>query len=175
MRRLVLMVLAAALTLLCGCAVSQPVWETVEDEPVLAAGSFLDKAYTMAFDIPADAREQPTQRQDVRSYVQRQGDYALTAQTLLASDVDGVIRRLSGYEQSQLQILQTRRFGMQEYQFAWYQEEADGGRLCRADVLMDELCAYALVFQVKEGVGDSYAATAQQVFSSFNLFFDEQI
>ena len=48
--------LACALgALLCGCAVAEPAWETVDDTIVQDTGSYLDSAYTMLFDVPADA------------------------------------------------------------------------------------------------------------------------
>ena len=57
--------LACALgALLCGCAAAEPAWETVDDTIVQDTGSYLDSAYTMLFDVPADALAATVERYD---------------------------------------------------------------------------------------------------------------
>lgn len=157
---------------LTGCTVSAPAWETVEDPLGRQTAMVRDGAYTMAFDVPTGAAACVV-GEGVQVYAQREGDYVITAQMLYASGVDSVIRRLTGLEPEQVQLLKTRRFGMEEYQFAWYAPGDEGGRLMQAAVLMDDLHGYALTFGVREGAGVSYADEVRQVFSSFNLYFDE--
>lgn len=175
MRKLLAAALCAVLVALSGCAAAPVMWETVDDVlPVLADASY-DSAYTMAFDVPADAAAAFSDDSAQRVYIQSDGEYEIMAETLALSTIDAVARHVSGFDAGQLQMVKTRRFGMEEYQFAWYSASDEGGRLYRADVLMDGEYSYALVFSVKEGASGSYADVAEQVFSSFNLFYDEKI
>ncbi len=161
--------------LLSGCGAAETVWETVDDTLPVQVAAPAD-AYTMSFDVPVDAVASAFSDGGAqRVYAQKDGDYEISAETISAEGIDAVVRRLSGFSAEQLQIVQTRRFGMPEYQFAWYASGDEGGRLYRADVLMDGSYGYALVFSIREGLGVSYEKTAEQVFSSFNLFYDEKI
>ena len=137
MRKLLAAALCAVLVALSGCAAAPVMWETVDDVlPVLADASY-DSAYTMAFDVPADAAAAFSDDSAQRVYIQSDGEYEIMAETLALSTIDAVARHVSGFDADQLQMIKTRRFGMEEYQFAWYSESDEGGRLYRADVLMD--------------------------------------
>lgn len=175
MKRTIIALLFVPLLMLCGCAATQTVWETVDDVlPVMAAEK--SEAYAMSFDVPLDALLGEISESGARRvYVCSDGGYEISAETFEAESIDAAVRRLSGFSAEQLQLVRTRRFGMAEYQFAWYATGDEGGRVYRADVLMDGTYGYALVFSVKEGTGADYADTAEQVFSSFNLFYDEQV
>ena len=54
---------------------------------------------------------------------------------------------------------------------AWY--DADAGRLCRADLILDGMTGYALVCSLPAGQGADLAGAAQPVFGSFGLYTDE--
>ncbi len=161
--------LVLAAVVLSGCA-AQYVWETVDDTLPAQAASVLEGAYRLDFDVPDDALA-PVFSDDgtTASYEQTNGLYEISAQTILSSSLDGVIRRLSGFEPEQVQVLKTRRFGLPEYQFAWYQTGAEGGQLCRADVLCDGITYYALTFSVNEEAAAEYDAAARHVFESIVL------
>ena len=168
-KRAMAAILALAAAVLSGCA-AQYVWETVDDTIPAEAASVLESAYRLDFDVPDDALA-PVFSGDgaAASYEQTDGLYEICVQTLLSSTPDGVIRRLSGFEPEQLQVLKTRRFGLPEYQFAWYQTSEEGGRLCRADVLCDGETCYALTFSVNEEAAAEYDAAARHVFESIIL------
>lgn len=157
----------AMLAMLCGCAQMQPTWETVDDSLALAAGSFLDNAYVMEFDVPVEAEKSSSGSRSV--WAEENGDYEIACETVLSSDVEAVIAELSGFPAEQLQIVQTTRYAMPEYQFAWYTSGDEGGRLCRADVLTDGTYCYALCFSCREELAREYDTTAQTVFATFRL------
>ena len=173
MKKAVFLTCALAL-LLGGCAAAEPAWETVDDTVVLDAGSYLDSAYTMLFDVPADAREDALAAAAGRTvYTNAAGDYEIVGQTLLCADADTAVRRLSGFSPEELDVIETTRFGLPEYRFAWYTSGDEGGSLCRADVLLDGTYCYALTFSARESCGNTYDSTAQRVFATLSLFEDE--
>ena len=170
MKKLALL-LSAALLLgsLAGCAGAET-WQTVDDEMPLEAESCLDSAYRIVFTVPDGAAEETFASSDgCTVYTQANGDYEITSQVLLSSSMESAVRRLSGFEPERLSIIETARCGMPEYQFAWYTSGDEGGRLCRADILMDGLYCYALTFSVREGLGTAYDSTIRDVFASLSL------
>lgn len=163
--------LLAALLLLTGC--SKPVWETVDDEmPLVPAASWQDTAYEIALGLPEGVtlREETA---DARLYA---GE-ALEVETsrFLTSGMESAVRALSGYEADEMTILQTTRFGLPEYQFAWVSQTEQGSRLYRADLVLDGMDCYAVVCSRPESAGDTLDPAIRQVFSSFGLFTDEGV
>ena len=132
------------LTMLCGCG-AQPVWERVEDE-LPAAVNF----YEMNLDLPSDAVLLEEQA-DCKLY--QSGDLEITT---------------SSFSAQNLNILQTTSGGMEEYQFAWYAETAEGGRMFRADLIMDETRCYAVVCSAPESAGN-FHEQSRQVIAAFSL------
>ena len=100
-----LLVAAAALALLSGCAV-QTAWETVDDVLPDTVSVWTEDAYRISFDVPEDAVVSAFSENGAATvYEQADGDYEITAQVLLSSDADGAIRRLSGFDPEQLEVL----------------------------------------------------------------------
>ena len=177
MKKAVAVILLLGVLTLVGCAAKQePVWETVEDGGEVRQASYLGEAYTMMFDVPQDAVLQTFSGEPGKAvYEQADGDYTILSEVLLCADADEAIRRVSGFDADQLSVIETNRFGMPEYQFAWYAGGDEGGRIYRADVLVDDLYCYALTFSVREGLGSFYDTTEKQVFASYSLFYDEGV
>ena len=164
--------MAALALLLSGCA-AQYTWETVDDTvPASAEASAPACRLTLA---AAEDVLEPVFSDDGRTavYEQKDGDYEITAQTMRAADRNDIVQRLSGFAPEQIEVVQTQRFGMPEYQFAWYASGEEGGRLCRADVLCDGDWCYAVTFSVKEECGSACDAAAERVFASICLNADE--
>ena len=159
---LVLMILL----LLTGCGAA-PVWETVEDfVPEVPVSAWQEDARTVQIRVP----EGTVLAEAADGYqLYEAGELLIETSTFLASDLDTAVRRLSGYERDRLMILQTTKFDLPEYQFAWYSQTEEGGRLCRADLVMDGMTCYAVVCSTPEAAGDSYDTQSRQVFASFDL------
>lgn len=165
------MLLFAALLLLSGC--SRPVWETVEDElPLVAAASWQDTAYEITLGLP----EGVTLREETDAFRLYEGE-ELQVETcrFLTAGLDSAVRMVSGYEAQELTILQTTRFDLPEYQFAWASQTEQGSRLYRADLVLDGTVCYAVVCSRPESAGNTLDAGIRQVFSSFGLFTDEGV
>lgn len=177
MKKLAVCLMLSLLLILYGCSgKAETVWETVDDELPAAEVSYLDEAYSIKYDVPEDAVVEtfsPASGRSIREHPD--GDYAITSEVFLSSGAEETIRRLSGFEPEELRVVMTERYGMPEYQFAWYAGGDEGGYLYRTDVLMDDLYCYALTFGVREGLGNAYDSTSEQVFSSFSLFYDEGV
>ena len=159
--------LGILLMILTGC--SLPVWETVEDPvPVEPIPVWQDEAYEIQLGIPEEA-SLLAEHDNGAIYATAHGELEIETSTFLAPDLAYAVRQLSGFTQDQLTILQTQRFGLPEYQFAWVSQSEQGMRLYRADLVMDETCCYAVVCSSLEEAGDYAAFQARQVFSTFGL------
>lgn len=157
--------LPLSLMLLCGCA-AQPVWETVDDD-----GNTPATIYEMQLALPEQAVELESRSGETLYAVD---GMEITTACFAARDLDAAVRHLSGFSAERLTILQTERFDLPEYQFAWYSQSDEGGRLCRADLVMDKMQCYAVVCAAPEGQA-AFAQQCQQVFSTFGLFVPELV
>lgn len=161
--------------LLCGCSGAEPAWETVDDvlpsEPV---SSWQEEAYTITVGVPAEAALLASSN-GWNLYATETGDCEIQTGAFLASSLDSAVRQLSGYDADRLLIIETTRFDLPEYQFAWYTDREEGGYLCQADLVMDGMRCYAVVCSRAEAAGSAYDGAIRQVFSSFGLHYDEGV
>lgn len=165
------MICCALLALLCGCA--SPVWETVADDvPQEASAVWQEEAYTITLGLPQAA---VLQEADAGRSCYRVAETGLeiTTEVFLASEQDSALRHVSSQPADSLTVLKTSRFGLPEYQFAWY--EAETGKLCRADLVMDGMTCYAVVCATPEAAGDSLLDEVRAVLASFGLYRDEGV
>lgn len=160
------LVLVCCLFLLTGCS-AQPVWETVEDI-LPAEGQFLHN-YDISLELPL-------------TYLGGNGKDCLYASGTLevetasfhAADLDAAVRWISGFSPEQLNMIKTVRDDLPEYQFAWYSQTEEGGRLFRADLVMDGTACYAVICSAPE-TAEGFHEQARAVFSSFNLSETEKV
>ena len=87
--------------------------------------------------------------------------------------MDDAIRQVSGFGETDLSVLETTRFGLPEYRFAWASSSDEGEYVSQASLVKDGDYYYALVFSVRQGLGGKYDDCAEAVFSSFGLYGDE--
>lgn len=152
--------------LLSGCGTAA-VWETVDDfMPEVPASSWLDEAQVIEITLPSNA-VLAEEGEGCRLY--EADGLQVETNTFLASDLRAAVKHLSGYEEDQMMILQMERDGLPEYQFAWYAQTEEGGRLYRADLVMEGMTCYAVVCSTPEEAGDAYEIQSRQVFASFTL------
>ena len=162
-----------ALAVLAGCSAPVTVWETVDDEVVEASGP-LEEPYIITFGVPRDVSE-PVTDGGRSLYVQEDGDYEILSDVFTAPNRDEAIRAVSGYEPSALTVLETERFGLPEYQFSWVSTSDEGTFVSQAALVEDGSYYYALVFSVREELGNQYDDCAEAVFSSFGVYGNEMI
>jgi len=162
--------LVCLFTLLTGCG--QPVWETVNDivlsEPVKA---WQEEAYVMQLGVPEEAKL-ILENDSGCIYSTANAELEIETRTFLASGLEHAVKTVSGFSQDELTILQTTRFDLPEYQFAWVSQTEQGARLYRADLIMDGTSCYCVVCSNLENTDDYYAFQARQVFSTFGLSGD---
>ena len=157
--------------LLCGCQAEMQ-WETVDDDIVMVSAPAEDP-YIITFGLPADTEASPLS-EDYRSlYVHEDGDYEILSDVISAYSLDDALQQVSGFGKDELEVIETSRFGLPEYQFAWVSNSDEGTFLSRASLVEDSDYYYALVFSVREGVGTAYEDCAEAVFASFGLHGDE--
>lgn len=148
--------------LLTGCSVQTAQWETVAD---LTSVENDPPAYSITVGLPEEA---VTDKTEGRCRYETQ-NYWVETGAFYATDAESAIETLSGFSAEKLTVLKTSRFDLPEYQFAWFCQTEEGGRLCRADLVMDGMTCYAVVCSVPESAGEEPWAEARQVFSSFGL------
>ena len=83
------------------------------------------------------------------------------------------MHQVSGCDAKTLSIVQTRRFSMPEYRFAWYAPDGEDGWVCRADLFCDGERYYCVVCRVRESARENCGQLATEVFSTVGLFTDE--
>lgn len=165
--------LCLLLVFLTGC--SSPVWETVDDADADAvAVSGADAVYRIETSLPQEM-ELLVQTDDWCVYSNADGTMEVETRTFPASDVAAAVKMLSGYDSEHLNVLQTERFGLPEYQFAWVSQTECGQRLHRADIVIDGTDCYAVICSTLEQVGNAYADEVRQVIAAFGLYTDEGV
>ena len=168
------LVLALLLVMLTGGCASQEAWETVDDALPQQVGAWQTQAYSIQVALPMGAEFVGADTEG-SLYAVEDGELEIRTATFLASELNAAVKHLSGLQAERMTVVQTTRFGLPEYHFAWYAQTEEGGRVCQADLVMDGLCCYAVVTSVPEDNGKDYQQTCRQVFSSFGLSFDEGV
>ena len=163
----------ALVPLLSGC--SAPVtWETVDD-PTATAPAAVEQPYLTTFGVPDDVAQPVSGVDGGNLYVQEDGDYEIYSEVLTASDKEAAIRMVSGFDAADLDIVETERFGLPEYRFAWVSASDEGNYVSQASVVEDGSYFYTLIFSVREEAGNQYADCAQAVFASFGVYGNEML
>ena len=161
--------LCAALLAACGgeAAVTERVTDSVPAS--VAAG----ERYSIAVAVPPEVQEDALRLGAERVYRPEDGRYEIVTKSLLAECADSAVHQISGYAAKELSVLETTRFSMPEYRFAWYEADGGDGWICRADLLQDGDCYYCVICRVRESAGENCGQLATEVFSTVGLFTDE--
>lgn len=172
MRKIGVLVLLLSLgAALCACR-AEPDWETVDDAavPVMAPAS---APYIITYGVPDDTTMEPLSAKNRGLYVAENGDYEILSDVVTAATLDDALRQISGFGEDDLEIVETTRFGLPEYRFAWSSVSDEGEYVSEASLIEDGDYYYALVFSVRQGLGGRYDECAAAVFASFGLYGDE--
>ena len=152
--------------LLTGCS-AQPVWETVED--VIPTDNQDAFGYEISVDLPLTYLGGSGE-----NCLYKSGSVEIQTVSFHAFSLDAAVRELSGFSTKNLNIVKTIHESLPEYQFAWYSETEEGGRLYRADLVMDGTACYAVVCSAPESESGIHEQ-ARQVFSAFSLSGLEEV
>ena len=145
---------------LCGCGADETL-ETVADEWLAPA---MAQPREVSVRLPEDAAA-PVLEQDSGQLYMAEG-YEIMLETLSAGDLNATVRALSGYDEEQLTIIQTRQGDADRYDFVWTTAGEKGQRLGRGAILDDGSYHYCL-----SALRDDKKTTVvwKDVFSSFVL------
>ena len=167
-------IIAMGLTIwLSGCGA--PAWETVHDNlPTPTEAVWQESAYEISLGIP-DHLQLVEEGNTYALYSSEHGEVEIETSRFLTTGLEQAIEKLSGYSADRMMVLQTQRFELPEYQFAWVSQSEQGTRLYRADLIMDGTCCYAVVCSSLEEAGDYASFEARKVFSTFGLNGVEEI
>lgn len=165
--------LCCLLVFLTGCS-TETVWETVEDSQSEVKQVWQEQSYTV--EIPVlQTMTLVEETYNEQLYVLEGENYEVSSFTYLASSLNSAVKYLSGLEAAEMTVIETSRFGLPEYHFAWYTQTEQGGYLCQADLVMDDTACYAVVVRAPEESSADYAAYSKKVFSAFGLYYREKI
>ncbi len=170
MRRCFPIVLILTL-LLCGCR-AEPDWETVDDAAVQVSAT-VEPPYIITYGVPADASMEPLSARNRGLYVGEGGEYEIMSDVISAASLDDALRQISGFGLDELDVIETSRFGLPEYRFAWSSASDEGEYVSEASLVQDGGYYYALIFSTRQGLSGKYDDCAEEVFASFGLYGDE--
>lgn len=122
-----------------------------------------EKPYDIIIGLPRGMTE-IIKTKEKTVYLQENGEYEITVFRFPASSLCEVIPVLA--DRSVYRVRQKKRFAMKEYLLEWY----CGGKICKADILLDGRHCYAVRFSAKSKACDSAAV---ELFSTFGLYLDE--
>lgn len=157
----VVLILAAFLT---GCGAKET-FETVldgNDVPAMAQMQQLE------LKLPEEAAVPSMENPDTGKLYLCDG-YTLTVQTMDAGDLNRTLRQLTGYESSQLTLLQTKQGDANRYEFVWSAAGESGDQIGRAVVLDDGSYHYSVSVMAPADDSGSHADTWQEIFDSVKL------
>ena len=152
-----------AALLLCGCG-AEETFETVADElvqPVMA------QPRQIAVNLPDNAVAPVLESNSEQMYLCQ--DYEILMEIVDSGDLDATIRRASGYDKSDLTVLQTQSEGIDRYEFVWTCIGETGHRLGQGVVLDDGNYHYVMTVLRDADSAEDTQIVWNEVFRSFTL------
>lgn len=133
--------------LLAGCG-AEETFETVADDPVFSQA----QPKTVSVELPEDTVLPVMQTESGQLYICR--DFEVAVQTLAGGDLDATVRTLCGFGVSDVEVLETARGDLTQYDFVWSSAGETGDQVGRAVILSDgayHYCVSAMVPAEKAG------------------------
>lgn len=149
--------------LLTGCG-AEDTFETVADElvlPVMAMPGHI------TVDLPGETAMPVIENDNGRIYVCN--DYEIVLQTLSGGDLEQTLHTVSGLDQEDLTVMDTRENGISRHEFVWASAGETGEQLGRGVVLDDGNYHYCMSVLRNADSGEKSQINWDQVFASFSL------
>ena len=163
MKRRIWIVTALAL-LLGGCGAEETL-ETISDD--IPAQPVLAEVREISVRLPDNAVAPVLESDSEQVYLCE--DYEIVIETHASGDLNATIAAISGYEPSQLTVMQTQQGDAARYDFVWVSAGESGDRLGRAVILDDGNYHYCMsVLRDAENQKKSQVVWSD-VFASFSL------
>ncbi len=149
--------------MLAGCAA--PSFETLGAIPQQAATT--PEPAQMILELPESAAEDVFGSEEESLYIC--GDYSLSMQTAASGDLKATVKRMTGFDPEQLNLLETASGDAERYDFVWTGAGEQGDMIGRAAIIDDGTYHYCLwVLGPAEAAG-SFTEEWDRLFSSFYL------
>lgn len=162
MRRILL--LAAALLLLCGCSKKTTVAMEYVDDAEEARSCLIE------FELPEDVILQTESEDGTQSiYESADGNYLIAAETVAADTLEDAVREVSGFRMDDLTVLSTDLEDAEVYHFAWASESEEGTLVSRCALAVRDGAYCALTMTQKAGMEGAYRETEKTLFSSLSM------
>ena len=116
--------------LLCGCSVQT--FEKVDDSNAVSA---MATPATLLMDLPEEAAAPAMQGETGTLYFC--GDYDITVEVIPSGDLNKTLQTLTGFDQAELDVMQTKRCGTDCYETVWSSAGEAGDYIGRVLVLDD--------------------------------------
>lgn len=151
------------MVLLTGCA-AQETFETLADGVEQGAAA---RPREVALTLP-DGAAALASESDAGTIYECDG-YEIMVQTLPAGDLNATVQTLSGYERSDVTVMQLGGDGWKRFEFVWASAGEEGDRLGKAAVLDDGNFHYCLSVLGDAARTREFEETWESLFSSFKL------
>jgi hypothetical protein len=157
--------LSLAMTLiLAGCSIEDTL-ETISDlydMPVMA------QMQQVELTLPEEAAVASMENPEAGKIYLCDG-YTLTVQTMESGDLERTLRELTGFEKSQLTLMQTKREAADCFECVWTGAGEGGDQINRTMVLDDGYYHYAVTVMAPADDAGKFAQTWQTIFNSVKL------
>ena len=150
------------LCVLTGC--SAETFETLG--PVDHVSATLPQKQQMVLSLPSDAAVLTISGEDTLYICDAD---AIALQMFPAGDLSGTIRTISGYEKSQLTVMESQCGNHDRYDLVWIAAGEDGEQVCRAAILDDGHYHYCMTVMADASLAGSLTDRWAQLLDSFCL------
>ena len=127
------------LTLLLGGCNARETFETVDDGLDVPA---VAQAGKIMVNLPENALEEVMEGEDEALYLCE--GYHVVLQTLPGGDLSSTLRNITGYGKEEVCVMETKRYGMDRYDFVWTSASEQGDQIGRGSILSDGTYHYCV-------------------------------
>ena len=161
MKKHIAIALVALLLSACG---SSETFETVLDDHVQPA---LAQVRQVSVSLPPEAASPALESENGCVYIC--DGYEIYQQTLPSGDLGATIRCVTGYDESELTVLESRQEEWKRYDFVWASAGDQGDLIGKGCILDDGSYHYVLTVLGDAAIAEEYQAVWQEMLSGFTL------
>lgn len=148
--------------LLTGCG-AEETFETVADDLVFSPA----QPKTVSVTLPEDTVLPVMETESGQIYFCR--EFEVAVQTLAGGDLDGTVRTLCGFGISDVEVLETAKGELTQYDFVWSSAGETGDQVGRAVILSDGVYHYCVTAMAPEEKAGEYREVWNGMFDTVTL------
>lgn len=153
------------LMVLCLTGCSEPVYETIADEPAVVVSA---PCQQIVLNVPGDA-VMLTSQSDSQAQLYECDGYTLGIQTLEAGDLDETLYALTGYHRDELQVIESVKGDMKRYDCVFAAAGEAGLQVCRVCILDDGNYHYGVTTIAGEEAAGQLKEQWEDIYVSFRV------